>query len=128
MGLGAGGKMRQKIYPDEYGIDAWDQENWGRVYVHIVNSMAYREITGSDPPPTPVSSRSYTQCGLPWFGLYDEAKGDLHPSDVLGSVKSVKDMDKEKGFSPQQDDTPVDVPDQQVAILKAQKTVTDGKW
>jgi hypothetical protein len=72
MGLGAGGKMRQKIYPDEYGVDTWDLENYGRVYGHIVNSMMYREITGTEPPPTPVTSKSYTQSGFPWFDLYDE--------------------------------------------------------
>src|SRR5215217_5352944 len=44
MGLAAGGKMRQKIYPDPHGIDTWVQEPYGRIYVHIVNSMMYREI------------------------------------------------------------------------------------
>lgn len=29
MGLGAGGRMRQKIYRDVHGIDTWDQENYG---------------------------------------------------------------------------------------------------
>src|SRR5918999_422736 len=33
MGLGAGGKMKQEIYPDEYGIDTWDADSSGRVFV-----------------------------------------------------------------------------------------------
>src|SRR5664279_1990991 len=49
MGLGAGGKMEQKIYPDPHGIDTWDQDNYGRAYVHIVNSMMFREITDKEP-------------------------------------------------------------------------------
>ncbi|MGA9118697.1 MAG: hypothetical protein WB699_04980, partial [Bacteroidota bacterium] len=53
MGLSAGGKMRQKISPDRYGIESWDSNNFGRVYVHIVNSVVFREITGLQPPPTP---------------------------------------------------------------------------
>ena len=48
-GLGAGGRMRQKIYPDEYGVDTWDAEEYGRVHVHIVDSMMFREITGFQP-------------------------------------------------------------------------------
>ena len=30
MGLGAGGRMRQKLYPDEYGVSTWDQGNYPR--------------------------------------------------------------------------------------------------
>ena len=79
MGLGAGGRMRQEIYPDEYGIDTWDRERSGRVFVHIVNSMDFREITGLEPPPTPVSARTYTDYGLPWFDLYDEGAATSIP-------------------------------------------------
>lgn len=118
MGLGAGGKMRQKVYPDEYGVDTWDLENYGEVYVHIANSMTFREITGHEPPETPVSARSYTECGLPWFELYDEEKGDVAPSGKLAKVKSVKQMDKKKGFGPQQDDGAVAVGKGQVKKLK----------
>ena len=118
MGLGAGGKMKQEIYPDEYGVVSWNQKNFGRVYIHIVNSMMYREITRMEPPPTPITAKSYTECGLPWFALYDEAKGDIPASKKLSKVKSVKEMDKKKGFSPQQDDTSVKVPDEQIKELK----------
>lgn len=89
MGLAAGGRMRQKIYPDEYGFDTWDQLNHGRVYVHIVNSMMFREITGKEPPSTPICARQYTEAGLPWFDLYDEHRRDLKPSTLLRKVKSI---------------------------------------
>ena len=59
MGLGAGGRMRQKIYPDEYGIDTWDMDNYKRVDIHIVNSVMFKEITGLEPPPTPVTAEVY---------------------------------------------------------------------
>jgi hypothetical protein len=93
MGLAAGGRMRQKIYPDGHGVDTWDETRTGRLFVHIVNSLMYREITGEEPPATPVSARTYTQCGLPWFGLYDEEAGDLEPAETLVGVKSVEEMD-----------------------------------
>ncbi|NWF71070.1 MAG: hypothetical protein HXY40_18460 [Chloroflexi bacterium] len=129
MGLAAGGKMKQKIYPDPHGIDTWDTHNYGRVFVHIVNSMAYREITGKEPPATPVSAKSYTQAGLPWFDLYDEHMGDISAPDALKNVKSVKEMDTEKGFAPQQDDSSIDVPDPQIKKYPVNKDdVSDGEW
>jgi hypothetical protein len=129
MGLAAGGRMKQKIYPDEYGLDTWDQNNFGQVYIHIVNSMMYREITGNEPPPTPVSAKTYTQYGMPWFDLYDEAKGDVSRSDELSKVKSVKDMDAQKGFDMQQDDGTLEVGDAQVKKLVLDSvSLEDGDW
>jgi len=116
MGLCAGGKMRQDIYPDDYGVETWDPEEYGRAQVHIVNSMMFREITGQEPPSTPVTARTYSDCGLPWFDLYDEGRGDLAP-DELSGIKSVKQMDEEKNLGGQQDDTSVHVTG--VKILKA---------
>ena len=117
MGLAAGGAMEQEIYPDEYGADVWDQERSGRVFVHIANSMAWREITGEEPPPTPVSARSYTEHRFPWFSLYDEGRGDLTPAESLKHVKSVKEMDQKKGFTRQQDDGTIELPAPQVVEL-----------
>ncbi len=34
--------------------------------------MDWREITGEEPPPTPVSARTYSEHGFPWFSLYVE--------------------------------------------------------
>lgn len=118
MGLAAGGKMRQKIYEDEYGVTTWDRKKFGRVFVYIVNSMAYREITGMEPPPTPITAKMYTEYGFPWFDLYDEDKSAVAASGILSEVKSVKAMDKEKGFSPQQDDASVKVAKEQVKKLR----------
>lgn len=109
MGLGAGGRMRQKIYPDEYGIDTWDPLNTGRVFVHLANSMMWREITGEEPPATPVSPRTYAQYGLPWFDLYDEDKSDIKAPAALRGVRSVKEIDASRGFGPLQDDAAVDL-------------------
>jgi hypothetical protein len=129
MGLAAGGRMRQDIYPDPHGIDTWDAGNTGRVYVHIVNSATFRDFTGMEPPPSPVSARTYTECGLPWFDLYAEGKGDVAPSPTLAGVESVKDKDQELGFAPQQDDSTVPVPAGQVVALPGDAgDVDDGEW
>lgn len=128
MGLGAGGKMKQDIYPDPYGIDTWDRESTGRVFVHIANSMVWRDITGEEPPPTPISARLYTEYGFPWFDQYGEGKGDIEGSDVLGGVKTIKAIDDKKDFGAQQDDSTVDVPPEQVQAITDPTLVNDGTW
>lgn len=129
MGIGSGGRMKQKIYPDPHGVDTWDQENYGRVFVHIVNSMMYREITGKEPPPTPITAKTYTQYGFPWFDLYDEDLGDITVPETFKKIKTIKEIDHEKGFSPQQDDSPVEVPDTKVIKCGiGKRKVKDGQW
>ncbi|MEP7294319.1 MAG: hypothetical protein ABI835_21195, partial [Chloroflexota bacterium] len=127
MGLAAGGKMRQKIYPDPHGIETWDAENYGRVYVHIVNSMMYRQITGQEPPATPVTAKTYADYKLPWFDLYDDHLGDVAAPDALKGVKSIKEMDAEKGFTAQQDDSSADV-GYVVKYKVDANQVEDGRW
>lgn len=120
--------MKQAIYPDQHGIDTWDQTTSGRVYVHLVNSMMYREITGCEPPPTPVDAHTYTKHGYPWFDVYDEHLGDLPGSEILKGVRSVKEMDADKGFQPQQDDETVEVPKVVTYGVADPHTVRDGAW
>lgn len=130
MGMGAGGKMKQKIYPDPYDIDTWDEDNYGRVYVHIVNSMMYREITGVEPPATPVTAKTYAQYQLPWFDLYDESMCDVAASSELNRVKTVKEIDYQKGFTAQQDDSSVDIYNSDIINYPVNKPrkIRDGNW
>jgi hypothetical protein len=127
MGLGTGGKITQKIYPDPHGIDTWDEDHYGRVFIHIVNSMMWREITGEPPPPTPVTAQSYTQAGYPWFKLYDEDEPDVGGSPILNKVKSIAQMDASHGFVGVEDNSSVDVPDAQVRGIPKNE-VPEGDW
>jgi hypothetical protein len=133
MGLGAGGRMEQQVYPDPYGAQTWDTERFGRVYVHIVNSQLFEDITGRQPPASPISAQTYAEHGYPWFDLYDEHLGDVPASDILASVKSVSELDSDKGFQPQQDDTTVAIPEADVVKYPVAKptptnVVRDGDW
>lgn len=96
MGIGAGGVMKQKIYPDPYGIDVWDPNNYGQIFIHIINSEDFLQITGNKPPPTPIDAKTYTKYGLPWFDLYDETKGDIAPSELLNKIKTISARDTER--------------------------------
>jgi hypothetical protein len=122
MGLGAGGKMKQKIYPDPHGIDTWDRSSYGSLFVHIANSEQYRDITGLEPPPTPVSAQVYSAYGFPWFDLYDETLGDVAAPEKLSKVKSIHDTDVERGNATEDDETPIDLGESQVKKLGHQQS------
>ncbi len=97
MGLAPGGRMRQEIYDDEYGLDAWDMEHPSRCFVHIANSLVWSDITGTKPPTTPPTAREYTDAGLPWFEYYDDGLQSLEGGKALKRLKSVLQMATHKG-------------------------------
>lgn len=125
MGLAPGGLMRQEIYEDHYGIDAWDQDNGFRCFVHLANSAQYLAITGHQPPHTPPTAKDYTSAGLPWFDYYRDGKA-LAGSDTLGKLTSVaaKVIEKGKGLLP--DNEPVHP--KTVKIISKGNVVRDGEF
>jgi hypothetical protein len=129
MGLAAGGRMRQKVYPDPHGLDTWDSAHTGRIFVHLVTSELWRELTGERPPRTPVTAKEYARHGLPWFDLYDEHLATVAPQDALARVKSVKELDAAKSTLPLQDDEPVTVgPLKKLPVPPSGPAVRDGEW
>lgn len=118
MGLAAGGTMKQKIYPDTYGIDSWDVNNRGAILVHIVDSATYRELTDREPPPTPIDAKTYTEYGFPWFDLYDEHRQTIEAGAKFRKVKPVGELDSERGVQDREGSTPVELPPGQVKKLK----------
>jgi hypothetical protein len=89
LALGAGGKIRQRIYPDPYGLDTWDTNERGSVFVRLLNSSQFRAMTGSDAPPSPIGAATYARHGLDWFELYDEEHGDIRAADPFINLRTV---------------------------------------
>jgi len=89
MGLAPGGSMRQKIYEDPHELDDWDLDAGVRCFVHIANSLTWREITGEPVPTEPPTPKEYNDAGLPWFDLYDADKKAVTGSEVLDGLSSV---------------------------------------
>jgi hypothetical protein len=105
MGLGAGGRMRQEVYPDDYGWETWDPTSATQVEVRICAAAAWPALTGEHAPPTPVDAAAYTSHGLPWFDLYAE-RGDLPGVGAFAGLRPVPG-----------DDAPLSVPPWQVNLL-----------
>lgn len=74
MGLAPGGKIRQEIYADPHGVDAWDLKHASRCFVQIANSNEFKKVTGLNPPTTPMTPTQYKNEGIPWFSYYNESE------------------------------------------------------
>ncbi len=99
MGLGGGGRMRQELYVDPYGINAWDQSAGDRCFVHLVDASLWAEISGTPAPTTPPTREDYEKRGLPWFDYYAPEKAAISGSKVLAGLKSWGSVYGEKSAS-----------------------------
>ncbi|KAH3745317.1 ubiquitin multi-domain protein [Pelomyxa schiedti] len=127
MGFAAGGKMKQKIYEDTDGPDAWFQGSCMKFVVYVANSAMWRNLTGRDMPESQVTAKKYTQAGMPWFDLYDESIPALSTAPpALNAVKSVAQMDHETDSDSGMETESVEVPESQVVHLSA--TVPKKSW
>ena len=46
-GHAPGGRMKQEICDDHYGLDAWDQRHGSRCFVSLRNSVQWTAVAGS---------------------------------------------------------------------------------
>ncbi len=95
-GVGAWGRMKQRIEQDPFEIGDWDTATSSRCFVHLCNSLVWNSITGTQPPYPPLTAKQYTASGLPWFDWYDETGTALEPTETLKSLKSIVELSAEK--------------------------------
>ena len=107
MGLAPGGRMKQEIYDDPYGLDAWDQRHASRCFVTIVNSAQWMAMTGERPPTSPPTARSYTEAGLPWFDYYGGDVTAVDGAEKFKEIAGVAKIAEQKG-TPMSDDESID--------------------
>ena len=106
MGLAPGGRMKQEIYDDPHGLDAWDQRHASRCFVTIVSSAQWMAVTGERPPTSPPTARSYTEAGLPWFDYYGGDAAALDGAEKFKALASVAKIAGQKG-NPIPDNEPI---------------------
>ena len=109
MGLAPGGRMRQEVYEDPYGLDAWDQRHASRCFVTIANSTQWMAITGERTPTVPPSAKQYTAAGLPWFEWYGGDAKAVDGAEKLKSLASVSQIGKTKVEEPLPENEGVEV-------------------
>lgn len=109
MGLAPGGRMRQEVYENPYGLDAWDRQHSRRCFVTIANSTQWMAITGERPPTVPPSALEYTEAGLPWFEWYGGDVAAVDGAKKLKRLASVAQLGKTKGEHPLPENEGVEV-------------------
>lgn len=117
MGLGAGGRMRQSIETDPFGIDAWDTAR-SRCFVHLANALVWNAITGEQPPHPAPTAATYTRSGLPWFDWYDERSRPIDGATRLALLKTIRQLGAEKGDMPLPENEAV-MPEDIIALRRA---------
>ena len=84
--------MQQDTYEDPYGFEVWDLRKSQRCFVTIANAEPWMDITGEEPPTSPISASAYTQAGLPWFEYYADDQTAIKGAKRLGKIKSIKNV------------------------------------
>jgi hypothetical protein len=92
LGLGAGGRITQRIYPDPLGVQTWEHSPDRVLHVHLIDADQFTRATGESVPPSPVDAETYSRFGLPWFEVYDSARGALPSTPALSTIQSVDEI------------------------------------
>ena len=116
MGLGAGGRMRQEIYADDYGLNSWEPEPAATVRVELVDALAFETLTGIPVPGETTDARTYTAHGLPWFDLLQPTGADIRAAARLAGIRSVADLEG-------REEAPLPIPEAQVVRLLRLRTL-----
>lgn len=124
MGLGAGGFMKQDIYEDPYEGDVWDTTKPLKVFVHLLNSNEYLQVTGENPPTKPLSPTEYSRYNYPWFDYYDDG-AVLSGSEKLSKVDSVGTLQIKKDENVLGDNSTYSQPNPHIL---GKKIVKSGNW
>ena len=95
MGLAAGGRMRQAIYADPYGLDAWETSVSSRCFVTLLDVGQWAEVTGEAAPTIPPTASAYSEAGLPWFEYLGEGQV-LAGAPALTMLKSTAEVAAER--------------------------------
>lgn len=122
LGIAAGGRIKQRLYRDEYGPESWIGGAFVDLDIQLVNSEVFSDITGSPPPPSPVSAAEYSAYGLPWFSLYDEHKVPLAAEAWLDRLKSLGRLDPVVAS-----DDGVSIDEEQIVRVKPPRSRPDPK-
>jgi hypothetical protein len=97
MGIAAGGSIKQQIKKDTYGIDAWNPKRKRILTIHLVNSLAYKAITGFDAPPSPITPAEYQRSKIPWYSHYDETAPTVKAPSMFKRILGISAIEKMRG-------------------------------
>ena len=122
LAMAAGGRISQVIHEDVVDPTRWAKYPTITIPVHVLTTELFRDATGRNAPPCPISASDYAAAGLPFFNF------DEMPSGIAGSfeqVKSVNTMRVERGLAHGEEP---DVKPRVVKILPREARGGSGGW
>ncbi|UZP36976.1 hypothetical protein NXS19_004792 [Fusarium pseudograminearum] len=116
MNVAAGGLIKQGIVE----IPKTDYKKTVPVTfnVQVLNSASFEQVTGKKPPRSPVTAKSYADCGYPFYSIYEE------PTTICGAfdgLRSVAQIDQTS-----EDSLPADMPVMDVDTRQVRPRVNIG--
>lgn len=87
MSVGAGGKIKQSIFPDKNPSDYWCESKAAILNVTFLTPSLFERVTEMACPPSPITMETYQEMGYPMFTFTDEV-----PSDIYGDFEKVKSV------------------------------------
>ncbi|TGO45124.1 hypothetical protein BOTNAR_0698g00030 [Botryotinia narcissicola] len=88
------GSIHQAIRRDCFHKNRYDEKNAVMFNIQLLAPKTFHLVTGTPPPQTPVSAKTYARYGYPFFQMYNE------PGAFTGTLeefpKTVEDIYKEK--------------------------------
>lgn len=92
MGLGAGGRIDQEIYEDEFEVNQWETLPLSKVWVHLVSAAEWQRFTGELAPESWISVEDYVEAGLPWFDYVNPTGVDVAVTPGMAGIKSIGEL------------------------------------
>ena len=99
LSIAAGGRMRERIAADPFGIDCWDQSARIRCFVTLIDAEEWPAVTGIPLPMPPFTPADYEKEGLPWFEYDNDGLPALGGASDVAEVKSVQDINDASGLT-----------------------------
>lgn len=65
--------------------------------IQLLSAAAFRQVTGMEPPPSPITAEDYFDAGLPFFSLPNEEPSGV--SGMFSDIKSVNQLDQVNGVA-----------------------------
>ncbi|KAI1276249.1 hypothetical protein F5Y07DRAFT_408440 [Xylaria sp. FL0933] len=84
MSVAAGGNIEQVIHRDDNPPKIWAATSTITIPVHILTTTLFRQVTGREPPPCPISMAKYAAVDGPFFDLQEK------PSGISGAFAGIK--------------------------------------
>jgi hypothetical protein len=92
VGLGAGGRIRQEVFDDPFGVSTWQAAPAVTAEVDLVDADAFAALTGVAVPRVDLDAAGYTAAGGAWFELARPGGERLAATERLRQVRSVGEL------------------------------------